>query len=293
MNMATENPWFHSAKENRQKRHRDRVPTGVIMQNHTIRGLAIIIAALAAGPVNAADIYSPMTPQHSQTTTDSGWTISFAPYFWAAGLSGDAAQFGLPSVHVDADFGKIFDNLEFGAMAMGEARNGPYSLFADIMYTRISGQADTRRGILAQDVELTTKTFAGLLGAGYAVFDTGTSQLDIVGGVRVWNVKSELSFSGGLLDGVSRTDKATWVDGLVGLRGTYSFTPKVYLTGWGLAGAGGADLDWDVATAVGYRFNDTVSAVVGYRALGVDYGKDGFVFDVVQQGPITGLTIRF
>ena len=40
-----------------------------------------------------------------------------------------------------------------------------------------------------------------------------------------------------------------------------------------------------VAAAIGYRFSDTVSAVAGYRALGVDYSNDGFLFDVVQQGP--------
>ncbi|POH31963.1 hypothetical protein ATY30_11145 [Sinorhizobium americanum] len=58
-------------------------------------------------------------------------------------------------------------------------------------------------------------------------------------------------------------------------------------------GAGQADLDWDVAAAIGYRFSDTVSAVAGYRALGVDYSNDGFLFDVVQQGPILGLVVKF
>ena len=60
-----------------------------------------------------------------------------------------------------------------------------------------------------------------------------------------------------------------------------------------MVGAGGAKVDWDVAAALGYRFNDRVSAVAGYRALGVNYDKDGFVFDVVQQGPIMGLVMRF
>jgi predicted S18 family serine protease len=43
----------------------------------------------------------------------------------------------------------------------------------------------------------------------------------------------------------------------------------------------------------GYQFNERVSAVVGYRAAGVDYKNDGFVYDVVQQGPILGVTFRF
>ena len=82
-------------------------------------------------------------------------------------------------------------------------------------------------------------------------------------------------------------------DGLVGVRGNYAFTPQFYAVGWGLVGAGGADVDWDVMAGVGYNINETFSATFGYRALGVDYSDDGFLFDVVQQGPIAGLTIRF
>lgn len=219
--------------------------------------------------------------------------LFLCPYFWAAGLSGEVAQFGLPAVDVDASFSDIFDHLEFGAMAIGEARNGPYSIFADVMYTKISGQSGTPRGVLATDVELTSETFAGLLGAGYSVIDSDAARLDLVAGMRVWSVESELSFHGGVLDGRTRIDQATWVDGLAGFRGTYSLTSEIYLIGWGLVGAGGANLDWDVAAAIGYRFNDTISAIAGYRALGVDYSNDGFVFDVTQQGPMLGLTVRF
>ena len=68
---------------------------------------------------------------------------------------------------------------------------------------------------------------------------------------------------------------------------------NVYLSGWGLVGAGQAKRDWDLAAIVGYRINDSLSAVAGYRALGVDYSKNGFVFDAVQQGPILGLVVDF
>ncbi|MCY1245534.1 hypothetical protein D9M72_586920 [compost metagenome] len=80
---------------------------------------------------------------------------------------------------------------------------------------------------------------------------------------------------------------------MVGVRGKYAFTDNFYLTGWGLVGAGQADLDWDVAAAVGYQINDRFSAVAGYRALGVDYEDDGFVFDAVQHGPILGMVMHF
>lgn len=127
-----------------------------------------------------------------------------------------------------------------------------------------------------------------MVGAGYSVLEGPSGHLDIVGGIRVWSVDVDLSSSGAVLDGQSFNDGATWVDGLIGVRGNYSFTPQFYFTGCE------ADLDWDVAGGLGYRINDRFSATVGYRALGVNYSNDdGFLFDTVQQGPIMGLTIRF
>lgn len=165
------------------------------------------------------------------------------------------------------DFGDILNNLDFAAMAIGEARYDRYSIFSDIMYTKISNGSGTPRGIIAENVDVTSKTFAALLGAGYSVLQNDYGNLDVVAGLRVWHANTEISFSGGILDGVSREDSATWVDGLGGIRARYSITNKVYLTGWSLVGGGGANVDWDVAGAIGYSFNDKISAVAGYRHL--------------------------
>ena len=255
---------------------------------------AVCWGLLFCGIAGAADLVTPMAPEARTIETKSGWTFSIAPYFWAAGLSGDVAQFGLPSAHVDASFSDIFKNLDFAAMGIGEARYDRFSLFTDVLYTKISVGKATPVGLLATGVGVTTETFAQTIGAGYTVLRDQSSDLDVFGGVRIWNVASKLSFNGGFLDGVSSSDSATWVDGVVGLRGNYFMTPHVYLTAWGLVGAGGADVDWDVAGALGYKFNEHISAVAGYRALGVDYSNNqGFVFNVVQQGPIAGLVVHF
>lgn len=195
-------------------------------------------------------------------------------------LTADAGLFGLPTVHLDMDFNDILKDLDFAAMAIAEARYDRYSLFTDILYTKISSGRGTPRGIIAGSVDVSSETFAGLIGAGagYSVLQNERGNLDVVGGLRVWHASTDISFSGGLLDG--RGDGATWVDDLAGLRGKYSITDKVYLTGWNLVG-------------IGYSFNDKISAVAGYRALGVDYSDDGFVLDIVQQGPICGVVMHF
>ena len=108
------------------------------MKCEAARVLTFIGGLLCTGGVMAADTYSAMTPEVQQVETEEGWTFTFAPYFWAAGLSGDVAQFGLPTVEVDSSFSDILDHLDFGAMAIGEARYDRYSIFADVMYTKLS-----------------------------------------------------------------------------------------------------------------------------------------------------------
>ncbi|MDL2402591.1 hypothetical protein [Rhizobium mayense] len=250
-------------------------------------------AMTVGGSLQAADLTPLLNSEAKPVATQSGWTFTFAPYFWAAGMKGDIAQFGLPAVHVDESFSDILQDLDFGFMAAGEARYDRYSIFGDIIYAKVSQDAHTPRGIFANNIEVTSKTFAGLLGAGYALIDEPSGHLDIVGGARVWSVDTKISFNGGLLGGVSRDDNATWVDAVAGLKGNYFFTPQIYLTGWGLVGGGGADVDWDVAAGLGYKFNNRISAIAGYRALGVDYNHDNFEFNIVQQGPILGLAIHF
>ena len=256
-------------------------------------GLAAVLVALFANGADAAEVSPLRAPDQQSGETQDGWTFSVAPYFWMAGISGETSQFGLPTVDIDSNFGDILSNLDFAFMAAGEARNGRFSVIGDVIYTKLGADASTPGGILATDVDVTSETFSGLLGLGYAVLDAPQGHLDVVGGVRIWSVDTTIRFNGGLLGGTEHSDSATWVDGMVGLRGKYSFTPEIYLTGWGLVGGGGADIDWDLALGIGYDFNDRISAIAGYRALGVDYSHDGFIFDTVQQGPMLGLAIRF
>lgn len=269
----------------------ERLETNV--QKYFAMGILTACCIFTGALAQAADVTPLLTPKPEQSETQDGWTFSFAPYFWATSLSGDTAQFSLPAVHVDASFGDILENLDFAAMAAGEARYGRFSIIGDIEYSKLSVGGSTPFGILASDVSVRTETFSGLIGAGYSVLSDSSGYLDVVGGIKVWSVDTTISFSGGLLNGVNRSDSATWVDALAGLRGSYSLTPEVYVTGWGFVGAGSADVDWDVALALGYRFNERLSAIAGYRAVGVDYSHDGFIFDVVQQGPILTLELRF
>ncbi|HCW16892.1 MAG TPA: hypothetical protein DHL02_02805 [Achromobacter sp.] len=243
-----------------------------------------------AGPGFAADQVATPVPdvRHS-----SEWEFSVTPYVWAPALSGKVSHRRLPVIDVDTSFDQILDNLDFAAMLSGDARKGRYSFFGDLIYAKVGAQGDTPREVVATSADVHSKTFTGLLGAGYSVLDQSPHSLDVVAGLRVWSVDTDITLKGARVDGRKSSDGATWVDAVAGVRGRYVFNTKLYAAGWGLVGAGGANADWDVGIGIGYNISKSFSATVGYRALGVDYSAGGFKFDAVLHGPMAGLTIRF
>lgn len=89
---------------------------------------------------------------------------------------------------MDANFVDLLKNLDFAFMGAGEARYNRYSIFGDIIYTKLGADGHTRNGILADSVDVTSKMFSGLLGVGYSLLEDQTGHLDVVGGIKVWSV---------------------------------------------------------------------------------------------------------
>jgi hypothetical protein len=94
-----------------------------------------------------------------------------------------------------------------------------------------------------------------------------------------------------------------WVDPLVGARVRHRLAPGQELTlradigGFGA----GSQFSWNAIAAynceIAVRDGITYSLLLGYRALSVDYeqgsGRTKYEYDVLQHGPITGLTMKF
>jgi opacity protein-like surface antigen len=252
-------------------------------------GLAVLLAL--ASPAAAADL---LAPEQVEVATESGWTFAFAPYLWAAGLEGDIAQFGLPAIEVDASFLDILENFDFGIMGVGEARYGRLGFVSDLMYIKLSADSDVNAGPIDANIELTSEMFTFLGAVEFRLLESEGGSLDALAGARVWWLKTEIDFSGQIFN-ASGSDSETWVDPIVGLKGRLNFSPDFYFTSWAMIGGFGvsSDFTWDVMGGLGYNAWDSVSLVAGYRGLGVDYENDGFVFDVVQHGPIIGAVFRF
>lgn len=250
-------------------------------------GMAAILGA-AIGQAQAADL--------SVVPSDTNdWTFTGAAYLWAAGIEGQSGVFGFPPQDVDLSFGDVLNNLDVAFMGLGEARNGPLSIGVDMSFAKLGTNVGTPFGIAATDVDVTAKTLMATGIAGYALLDNGNAHLDAIAGARLWSVSTDFDFNGGILNGTSAHDSATWVDPLVGVKFKANVGEDVYLSGWGMLGGFGAgsDLMWDVMGGVGYDWSDSFSLFAGYRAVSVDYRGNGFVYDVVQQGPVLAGLFRF
>jgi hypothetical protein len=223
----------------------------------------------------------------------AGWSFQLTPYLWGAGLKGNVAtRSNLPTAEIDASFGDIIENTDIALMLVGEARYGRWGAVADLAYLSI-GADGTTPGPLFSGVEADNDTFIGTLGVTYRLIDQDNRWLDLMAGGRVWSVDNDVTFKAGLLPERKTGTSESWVDPVVGVRGSIDLGSGFIAAAYADVGSGASDLTWQVYGGVGYRFNDRFLGQIGYRHLSVDHENDGFIWDVEMSGPIIGLTVRF
>jgi hypothetical protein len=234
----------------------------------------------------------------SAQSTSSQFKYQVTPYFWMTGIEGDVGALG-GNAHVDESFGDIWDNLRFGAMGAFEAKWDRWVFLGDVMY--INQQVDDgtpEQLVLFDNATVNSKMLIVDPEFGYRLLRRDSAELNLLAGIRYWRLKNELAFVGpgiGPVGPISLTETRNWVDPIVGLQFRGDVGRSFYVTAKGDIGgfSAAARLDWQAFGGVGYRFSDRYSGIVGYRVLGVDYSKDGFLFDTTMKGIVAGVGIRF
>jgi hypothetical protein len=286
-------------------------------------GLLVFLASLG-GPVLAADLPRPAPVVSEPMAAPSGWTFNFVPYGWLPAMKGTLTVRGR-SVKVDASFIDILEESDSLVALMGdfEARNGRWSLFSDVVWSNIGAdRSNLRTRAVAPGVTATVGTALDLdidmaiveVGAAYEVARSGPVAFDILAGARYWYQEGDLSFglagTIGLEDlelgagrAIARSRSVDWLDPLVGVRMRYTLAPGHQLLLRGdIGGFGvGSEFSWQAIGAYAFDFGVyngiTFSGVVGYRALFVDYAqgfdRTRYEFDMLQHGPILGVSMRF
>ena len=286
----------------------------------------ILLAALAmlgwGQTALAADLGSGPAPPLG--APPSPWTVTFTPYGWLSALNGDVTVKGR-SVNVDIDAFELLDHLDAAPwMSYVEARRGPLALYNDIFYAKIGADGSVSRSVrgltVGADADLDIKLTIIELGAAYEVARwhsggiIGSTAIDLLAGARYWHQEASLKFDlTGTLDlngvvvsrnrAIARSGDVDWVDPLVGLRVRHQLAPGQELVLRGDVGGfdAGSQFSWNVLGAYSFTFavrnGVTYAGLLGYRALSADFekgsGLNRYEWDVVQHGPVLGLTIGF
>lgn len=138
--------------------------------------------------------------------------------------------------------------------------------------------------------------------------------VDVLAGARYWHQNAEIKFGltsaldlNGLVvsrgRAIAREGSVDWVDPLVGFRIRQGLAPGQELLFRADVGGFdvGSEFSWNILAAYSFEFavrdGVTYSGLLGYRALSVDYvqgsGSSRYEYDVVQHGPVIGLTLRW
>jgi hypothetical protein len=281
-------------------------------------------ATAADMPTKAPIIPPPAVP---------GWTFSLTPYAWATSLNGSTTVRGR-TTDVDAGFFQILDHTQFPKglfqlAALGEARYDRFALLTDIAYMKLGLGASITRSRAVDELGAAVGASAGLTvemviaeaAAAYEVArwsgltsPTSSTALDLYAGGRVWwqHADAQLVASGTVnifdltftrVGVLSASKDVSWVDPLVGIRLRHQFAPA-----WNLAVSGdvggfgaGSKFSWQVLAVLDHEIcrskTVTWSAMLGYKALSVDYsqgsGLTHYEYDMTMHGPILGVTARF
>jgi hypothetical protein len=123
----------------------------------------------------------------------------------------------------------------------------------------------------------------------------GRGQVGVLGGARYTNLRQDFKFTGPL-GGVTKLDEdESWIDPIIGARGSLGLSDSVELEARGdVGGFGvGSDLTWTAQGAVAWHVARRAALRAGYRHRSIDYSSGGFVYDVDVFGPFLSFTWTF
>ena len=203
---------------------------------------------------------------------------------------------------VSEDPVQVLDSRRLRRTSYMQARRGAITLFSDVgrlplLDRRGGGMYETNRWNFGNNYGGETDTWLEMLAGGrywhqeldVDVALAGTVNLDglVVSGARA----------------TARSGVVEWIDPFLGLRMHYKptlsdeFTVRGDIGGFGI----GSQFTWHVLATynsyLGTHAGIAYDGYLGYKALSVDYdegiGTGRYEFDVIQQGPVVGITGRF
>jgi hypothetical protein len=259
-------------------------------------GLAVIAFACfvpsyaTAGEEAAAMSKNPVTeesPWESNLRFD-GWLVDID-----VGLENTAA--GL-SKSIFIGFDDIINNLDWIVPIGGDFRYKRFGFMPDLVAVKMSG-GQTAPGPFFNRANIDLEL--GILGLPlyYRLIDQPKTSLDILAGARFIWIDLDIGLSGGPLGTATGpasagTDANIW-DGIAGLRLEHNFSEKWYCSIYGDVGTGASDLTWQFLASIGYRVNEKLSLITGYRYLDYELSDENANVDLNAKGIQASVNWKF
>jgi hypothetical protein len=236
------------------------------------------LAMLACGPAMAQS---------------ADWSYAATIYGWVPAL-GTKVDTAYGTIDAGLSSSDALSNLDFAFMGVFEARNGPWSVIVDGLYTDLSLSQPTPFGVLFSDAAIKTKLSAVSGYLAYRVYDTSGMAIDIAGGLRAFGVDMAVTLNPGTLPAESSTASKTWVVPVIGARMIVPFNDKWSATVFvDFGGTGSDDQTWQALASINYRINDNWSTRVGYREMDLENVIGGRATKINLSGPFIAASYNF
>jgi hypothetical protein len=240
------------------------------------------------------------------------WRFTLTPYLWLPNIDG-TLKFSIPpgaggSPEVGVGANDYLENLDFALMLAGEARQGRWAIFTDIIYLDFSNEDGAVKSVTGPggsvQVPVNANTQTGLKGlvwelaVSYADARSSTATFEVLGGLRYagleasvdWQLAGSISLFPQL---GSFSQKVDLWDAIIGVRGRTRLGGSDWFVPYYLdAGTGSSQLTWQGMAGIGYAFK-WGDVLLAYRHLYYDQKGDKLIQDMRFSGPALGATFRF
>jgi len=235
-------------------------------------------------------VENPVWADEATTEAESPWAFTFEPYLWVAGIDGKLGSDQAPSA-AGVTFIDLLESFRGGLMGAASVRYKRVGVVADGNWVRVGKNVPLRfSGVTGlTDVDARADVAFGTVAAFFRFEPTEGLVLDPYLGARWWYIDANLEFNP---SGPRVADDTAWADFVAGLMLSYYITERWFIEATGDVGGGSSKVTWQIYGGTGYNLREWVGLSIGYRYIGVDYDKDGFLFDSTLQGLLVGFKFR-
>jgi hypothetical protein len=252
--------------------------------------------ARATDPSAPFDLSAAAAAQESPDSTafDPGdWHFTTRFGIWFLNMKGTVGARGRES-DVDAGFNDLFEHLDYSFTPGFELGNGPWSLVFNGVIARLTDDVKVanEKATVSSKLQVYDAVIAYHL-ADYRLVtedpdDSRSLGIDVGAGARYTYGSAKIN-----PEAVGSFEKdESWVDPLFALRINVDLLEGVSLRNEGTIGGFGAasNLTWSAASYLDWGITPRFALNLGYRAVGWDFERGDFEWDMVLHGPWLGLS---